>query len=264
MKKLEKELEDLIVDKYLNGVSNQVLSSTLNLNRGTIQRVLKRNNVKLHKNRSALVCNEKFFDEYTKESCYWAGFILADGYLRKDSPTLHIKLSKKDREHLYNFLKCIDCEKDIVKKYLDCCYIDICKENIYYSLNKNFEIYSKKTFTSKISSKIPEKYILDFIRGYFDGDGSITGKKYTRINFIGTQQTLNYITDYFFNKNIKIKTSKKNSTGKPPIHKVNGSEIIGIISYGCKNAESILKLLYQVSDQKTRLKRKYELFKSKV
>lgn len=104
MKKIDKELEILIIERYLKGFSNKELSSTLNLNRGTIQRTLKRNNVKLHKNKSALKCDDHFFDTYTKESCYWAGFILADGFLRKDSPTLHIKLSKKDIEHLYNFL----------------------------------------------------------------------------------------------------------------------------------------------------------------
>lgn len=142
--------------------------------------------------------------------------------------------------------------------------IDICKENIYNSLNKNFEITSKKTFTSKISDNIPEEYILDYLRGYFDGDGSITGKKYTTINFIGTRQTLNYIINYFFDRNIKVRKSKKNSTEKSIIYRVNNNDIIGIISYSCKNAESILDMLYKDSNEEIRLNRKYELFQKKL
>ena len=33
-----------------------------------------------------------FFDTYTPESCYWAGFIAADGYIRddRDATTIHL------------------------------------------------------------------------------------------------------------------------------------------------------------------------------
>lgn len=263
MKKVKSELEKEIIDRYLNGESNQYISSFLNLHRSTIQRVLKRNGIKLHAAKSKLVCNDNFFNAYTKESCYWAGFILADGYLRKDSPTLHIKLGIKDVDHLYKFLKCIDCEKDIIKKKETYCYLDICKEKIYNDLNKNFDIKNKKTFISEISKKIPNDLKTHFLRGYFDADGSVSIKenKYFNINFIGTKKVINYLIDYFFDNDVRIRSNKKNISNKPIIYDVNHNEKIGIIQYGCANAEKILNILYQNSENDIRLSRKYDIFK---
>lgn len=262
MEKIEDKLETEIINRYLSGESNQDISSSLNLHRSTIQRVLKRNGIKLHASKSKLKCNDGFFNSYTKESCYWAGFILADGYLRKDSPTLHIKLGIKDVEHLYKLLKCIDCEKDIVKKHETYCYIDICKEKIYNGLNKNFDITNKKTFIAEISKKIPTDLLTHFLRGYFDADGSVSikEKKYLTINFIGTKKVINYLMDYFFDSGVQIRTNKRNTTNKPVIYDVNHNEKIGIIQYNCRNAEKILNILYQDSAIDIRLDRKYEIY----
>jgi hypothetical protein len=262
MEKIEDKLETEIINRYLSGESNQNISFSLNLHRSTIKRVLKRNGIKLHASKSKLACNDSFFTTYTKESCYWAGFILADGYLRKDSPTLHIKLGIKDVEHLYKFLKCINCEKDIIKKKDTYCYVNICKEKIYNGLNENFEITNKKTFIAEISKKIPNEFLTHFLRGYFEADGSVSikEKKYLAINFIGTKKVINYLINYFFNNEIKIRTNKRNATNKPVIHDVNKNEKIGIIQYTCNNAEKILNILYQDSSINIRLDRKYDLY----
>ena len=50
--------------------------------------------------------------------------------------------------------------------------------------------------------KIPEKLIKYFIRGYFDGDGSLNlyesrGYEEWELSFIGSKKTLNYFIDFF-------------------------------------------------------------------
>lgn len=112
MYKLCNQIENEIVEKYKIGYSNKDLSNEFSLHRSTIQRVLKRNNINLHYSKSKLKCNDNLFSTYNEISCYWAGFILADGYIRKDSPTLHIKLSSKDVLHLNKFQECIKCEEN--------------------------------------------------------------------------------------------------------------------------------------------------------
>lgn len=255
--KTEKNIIDKIIKDYINGISNKDLCKKYKLHRATIQRILKKNNIKLHMRKSDLDCNDKFFNKYNKNSCYWAGFILADGYIRKDSPTLHIKLSIKDKNHLYHFLDCIKCKTNIVKVKNDYCYIDICKDNLIRDLKQNFEITNAKTFTAKISNKIPKKYIYHFIRGYFDGDGSIiNGKsKYLNINMVGTFDTLEHIMTYIYNENIHTRCENK----KPKIQIKNKN--IGFIYYSGKCANKILDMLYKDSSIKTRLNRKFKLYK---
>lgn len=73
-------------------------------------------------------------------------------------------------------------------------------------LEQNFEIKNKKSLTCEISNKIPKKYIKDYIRGYFDGDGSITFTSTDTINFLGTKKTVSFIRDYFFHIGLKLRS----------------------------------------------------------
>lgn len=122
--------------------------------------------------------NENFFDVLNEKSAYWLGFLYADGFVRmKDgkSGELKLKLKDTDKSHIEKFLKDINCEKPIK------CGIDnkskFCSVTVYSNLlvNKLFELGCVNNKTQKI--RLPEltgEFISHFIRGYFDGDGSIS------------------------------------------------------------------------------------------
>jgi len=261
MKQLEDGIENQIIKLYKEGMSNKNLSIKFNLHRTTIQRLLKKEKIKLHKRKSDLVCNKSFFMSYTKESCYWAGFILADGYIRKNSSNLHIKLHKRDSNHLINFLRCLDIlESDILNmvKYREndkenYCYIDLHIDEFIIGLRDLFSIVNKKSLTAKIDNKIPENMLKHFIRGYFDGDGSISSvrKIYPVISFTGTLEVLNSIID-FCSKN-KLKENHK-----PKIY-IRYHNIVGSFAYYGKDfIKKYYNLLYEDSNEKIELKRKKE------
>lgn len=257
MKTLEFTIKDEIINLYKKGLSNKELSIKFNLHRTTIQRLLKKENIKLHKRKSTLVCNKDFFMSYTKESCYWAGFILADGYIRKNSSNLHIKLHKKDSNHLSNFLRCLNIsESDVIKMVKhreNYSYIDLHVDELVLGLKKLFSIINKKSLTAKIDKKIPKKMLKHFIRGYFDGDGSISSIEgiYPVISFTGTLDTLNSIID-FCSKN-KL---KENHTPKIYIRYHN---VVGSFSYYGKDfIKKFYNLLYEDSNEKIELLRKKE------
>lgn len=125
--------------------------------------------------------NENFFDELTEKSSYWLGFLYADGYVRmKDgkSGELKIKLKDTDKGHIEKFLKDIECEKPIK------CGVDgkskYCSVTIYSNLmvNKLVNLGCVNRKTQKIRlPKLSEPFMSHFIRGYFDGDGSISKVK---------------------------------------------------------------------------------------
>jgi hypothetical protein len=256
MEKLKRNL--IIVNDYLNGVSMTELVIKYSLHRSTLQKILLRHDVKLHKNKSKIKCNKNFFSVYSKESCYWAGFILADGNLRVDRNSLQLKLSKIDKDHLYSFLKDIKCDNlSLVKEYNDYVSLTIHLDEFKNDLINNFGITPNKTLTADISNKIPTDMLIHFIRGYFDGDGSITKTTTITLSFVGTVKLLLKLTQYFKNK-LNIELKSKNET--PPIQKSN-NDLIGAVSYSGKNAIKIMDSFYYDLSENNYLKRKLHKYK---
>lgn len=240
-----------IVNEYKNGKSNKELSIKYNVHRTTIQKILKLNNVSLRKRSSSLLLNKDFFSKYTKENCYWAGFILADGYIRNGRNCLSIKLTNKDELHLEKFKQIIEAENLKINKHREYCEISICVKKIIEDLKNNFEIYNKKSLTCYISKKIPKHLLSHFIRGYYDGDGCITVTTCPTVSIVGTEKTLQQISEFFKNCNVKFKTKNKTI---PSI--VKNKNCYSISYYGTA-ASQVLKIIYNQSNEHNRLSRKY-------
>ena len=132
--------------------------------------------------------NKQFFNNIdTEEKAYWAGFIAADGNIRKDFLKMRIELNIQDYNHLEKFRKCITGNnpiKESVRPNNHSCYIDVnCKE-MCLALN-DLGITPKKSLTLNINiKKIPKDLRRHFIRGYFDGDGSLNSYKRENHNYL--------------------------------------------------------------------------------
>ena len=252
---------DEIKKDYINDFPMSELVKIYGLHRSTIQSILKRLGVSLHRNRSFIVCNRKLFSEYTNSSCYWAGFILADGNIRKDRNSLQIKLAIKDKNHLDKFLNSISCnEFNKVKTYLNTknpyVSLTISLDEFKRDLDRNFSITPNKTYIACVSHKIPRNILKHFIRGYIDGDGSITKTTVRALSIVGTVGVLTSIASFFKDiYNIKLK-SKNDS---PPICNLKNN--VGAISYSGENAKKILDNLYSNISSEIVLDRKYSRYK---
>jgi hypothetical protein len=145
--------------------------------------------------------NENFFDVLNEKSTYWLGFLYADGYVRmKDGKSGELKLKLKDTDkcHIEKFLKDIECDKPIK------CGIDnkskFCSVTVYSNLlvNKLFELGCVNNKTQIIRLPILENDLMNhFIRGYFDGDGSIYKVKKRPNSF-----TVSICSNVLFNKDL--------------------------------------------------------------
>jgi hypothetical protein len=119
--------------------------------------------------------NVKFFDTWSNEMAYVLGFVAADGCV-SDNGHLKIGLSSKDHSHLEKIRDMISPTSNIRIVVREdgnsLSSVDIGSKYMTSRLNA-LGITPRKSLTLKFPS-IPEQYLSHFVRGYFDGDGSMT------------------------------------------------------------------------------------------
>ena len=157
--------------------------------------------------------DDTYFDSIdSHEKAYWLGFIAADGYVI-DSPEhgnyeLGIELAPSEHYHLSKFLNAIHSDQGICyrsrktfksrgnDKSYDSCFVRIYSKKIVKALER-LGVVPCKSFVVTFPN-IPSQYIGDYIRGYFDGNGSFylghvtstngTRHEYVRAKFVGASK----------------------------------------------------------------------------
>jgi hypothetical protein len=193
--------------------------------------------------------NEYFFDEINEKSAYWLGFLYADGCVRMKngrSGELKLKLKDTDKSHIEKFLKDLECDTPIKfnqEKNSKFCY---CYINSNYMIKKLFELGCVENKTQKIRlPNLSSKHIFHFLRGYFDGDGSISKLK-NRPN--------SFVASICSNKNFIEDIAKFLGFGK--IYEYENYSVLKINKLN--EIKKFRNYLYE--DSKTFLLRKYEKF----
>ena len=206
--------------------------------------------------------NENFFDNINSEiKAYWLGFIWADGCIFKTNPRSsgpnRLNLTQKISElnHLELFKHAIQSNHKITLNNNKQTYsLNINSRKLCKSLeNLGFNIKTKRINISKM----PNKLIRHFIRGYFDGDGCISiytqnFKNYKihrqEFSLTGNKDLLLQIQKILENninitRNLKIKTYK-NTNKAVTIRYGKQSDIDKLFKYLYENASIYLKSKY--------------------
>jgi len=126
--------------------------------------------------------NEKFFLKWSSEMAYVLGYWFADGYMTSDK-SYRVAFFSVDKEHLQNISITLAYEAPVRRfnrngKPGSIYNLTFRSKNFFNSL-KLLGGMSRKSFTMEFP-KIPGIFLADFIRGYFDGDGSVHLVRYTR------------------------------------------------------------------------------------
>lgn len=131
------------------------------------------------------IFNMDFFENPLNEiSAYWLGFIGADGYIASHKE-MAIQLKSDDYEHLKKFNKSLNGNIPVTffekKPRIICgkptgvsnlCQIRIFSKKIVSDLNI-LGVHSNKSLDFQFPNLESESLMWAFIRGYFDGDGSL-------------------------------------------------------------------------------------------
>jgi len=196
------------------------------------------------------------FSKFTELSCYWAGFLAADGCVSKYNVSL--ELSMVDKAHLEKIVSFIKGNTKLMSRKKICfgkerefCSIQINSKQIRLDLEKNFNVVSNKSLTYEPPAQIPERLIRHFVRGYVDGDGSIGEHNgQIRINVCsGSEKLLQWISD-----NIRTYNSEASN---PKVAKRKDSNLY-TLEFNGKQTNKILGWLY--SDSEVYLDRKYKRY----
>ena len=110
--------------------------------------------------------------KWSPQFAYAVGLLTADGCLSKDRR--HIDLTSKDKAQVLLFRKCLGISTKVSKKYSGAGNLAYCiqfSDVLFYRFLLSIGLSPAKSKTVS-SVNIPDKYFFDFLRGYFDGDGS--------------------------------------------------------------------------------------------
>ena len=195
-----------IVNMYKNNFSIRKISEITHYSRPKLTKLLEQTGVKTNKGNHyrKYFFNFDFFETIDNElSAYWLGFIYADGNITKKGEygeqEFKISISNKDIKLLEHFKKDInstypirfDCSKGLQHKM---CLLSMRSQKTVEDL-KNKGVVENKSLILEFPScsQVPQHLLHHFIRGYFDGDGSIsktTKGSYDdyQVSFVGTQK----------------------------------------------------------------------------
>lgn len=126
--------------------------------------------------------NEKYFQSLgSPEVCYWLGFLFADGSISEASNTLRVNLKASDAPHLQVFLTDLEATSHQVKYKSVSGHrvagIAITSKQLRQTLASWGMAVPKK---GRQIPQIPQRFLHHFVRGYFDGDGSISVNRTAR------------------------------------------------------------------------------------
>lgn len=203
----DKECIDLIENRKT--LSNKEITEKFNISDSSLYRILNKYNED-KKDTKIYTLDEDYFKNIDSiEKAYFLGFISADGnveILKSGCYTFTLTVSIKDIEILDKLNESINTNKPIktyYKKGFQYARI-IITNNAFVSNLMNIGVKPRKTWDNTIID-LPEKYMSHYLRGYFDGDGSILFRKKTSnyaVSISGFEHNMNRIKEYLDNKNI--------------------------------------------------------------
>lgn len=205
----EKEVE-ILIDNYVNKKWGLLKSGAqFGMSKSCVKRILVNNGIKIRSNSEAqrkYTLDENYFETESSNMAYILGFIAADGNISKNLNEIKITLSIKDKEILEKIQKELNSSRPL-REYTDNngyekITLDFCSLKIQNKLAE-YGIIPNKTLTLKPPYKLNQKFIIDYIRGYFDGDGCITTTGYLSRGIewkivSASKEILNYFENYFF------------------------------------------------------------------
>lgn len=184
----------------------------------TIKRILTEEGITLRSHRDSkkqYEYDETYFSQInTPDKAYWLGFLYADGYITKPkqgNPVLGICLAEP--EPIEKFKKALKSNLPVrsykkVNGYSNKSIeyrIAFCSKQMAEDLEK-WGCVERKTFKLKFPDFLTEDLVPHFIRGYFDGDGSVflhitknNGKEYIMLGsqFSGIESFLKDMVKHF-------------------------------------------------------------------
>lgn len=202
--------------------------------------------------------NENFFSSWSDKMAYVLGLIITDGCITPapKGRTYSVHLAMNDKSLLEKVRKAMESEHKIVssKQQKGLYLFNFAREQISKDLIR-LGVTPRKSLTVKFPD-VPDEYLRHFIRGVFDGDGSVYFESRSR-NFPLRTKFVSGSKDFIYELEERL---QKLGMPKRTIYKDKRGNISYSFGYGHRNSIRLFHLLYDGVDKDLYLERKYKKF----
>lgn len=212
----------------------------------------------LQKSRVYLIgCEEVIMRKYTiknnfiqesEAKYYWIGFLAADGCVYKNRIQLELA---DDSEHIAKFLAFMESNSPVRFNEKRNSYSVCLSSSEVVATLKDYNIIPNKTECYEIPSTIPSEYFRHFLRGYFDGDGSIYKRADSNcwcMSIVANEKVIDFIGKMLVTAKVITKYKKAFCSNTKHTYKID---------FLAKESANLAKYLY--GDCSIALTRKYNL-----
>lgn len=200
--KLTPRAESAVVFRYESGDTVYQIASDYEINAQTVCNILerascpRRSSSERHRKYRL---DESVFDNITRRSAYWIGFLMADGnvYESKDAnkKVVSIHLAAGDIGHLQKFRDFVRTDKPVRRCPDGSVVIELNSVRMADSLAR-WGVTPRKSKSAKV---IHLEYDKDFWRGVVDGDGYVAWsmtRHYPMLGCSGSESLMNQFAEY--------------------------------------------------------------------
>ena len=270
---LTQEQKDIIYNIYVVQKRGQAYTAkTAGISVYVLKKYLQENNIHIRNHNEAVInenkrrtyeVNESYFSSQNANMAWLLGFLAADGCITSERNQVIIHLAKTDIEILEKIKKEIQTDRTITigssnRGFEFCRLAWTCSQHIKDLAEYN--IIPQKTYKLQPPLKLNRKYWIDYIRGYFDGDGSVNliknsngrGNEALRWQVCSATRCIVEFIMKFFKEEYHI----------PEVciqERVTNGKILYIIQYGPVATRTIYRYLYS-TESTLFLKRKKDYF----
>lgn len=262
--------KQIILQTYIQeGKSLRVCADLIGVSPGTVKRFLVGQGIEI---RSHALNKKKVNKEKVKDKTYFSkeresgnmawlmGFLASDGSISSKNNGIKIGLSAKDKEILERIREELKLEDSHINSYTTNSGFDVVE--LYWTCAQHkqdlarYGIIPNKTFNLKPPYELDSQYYLDFIRGYFDGNGSVS-RHQNSLRFSicsATKEILEFIIGVLSSygvSEVKIYEGRR------------GKNINYYFDYSTNATKQIYTLLYQTNSN-LYLKRKKDKFEELI
>ena len=254
-----KEKYEIAKEMYIEGkLSLTKISKQLGIDRGTLSKNLKEEGVLVINKQNDNRCNTSIFKVIdTEEKAYWLGLLYADGSVSQNTSHIELTLKIEDKNHVEKFREFTKHKNKVIEKnvmldgkvFKNARLSFRCKKMKYDLIDKGCTPQKSLNLTFPTTDQVPSHLIRHFVRGYFDGDGSMTNTEKTyRMSINGTEQFLHSLCDVMGWEKNSIKQRDGNA-----------------YRWESRNTSTIPKMLCDMYDNSNiYLERKYNLYKQMI
>ena len=123
-------------------------------------------------NKRKYTINHDYFNKWSHDMAYILGFWFTDGYMHESRCEISITQHKKDKYLLEAILMRMGSNSPLRKHGKNSLQFHIFSQKITNAIKK-YGGHQNKSYSIRFPKIIPKKYIPDFVRGCWDGDGCI-------------------------------------------------------------------------------------------